>query len=101
MASEALDIKSLTTLVLATPKTDVEQAVGRILREKHSNPLVIDIIDTHKIFENQWTKRKDFYLKNNYNIIYTNNYKDDKWEKIEKKKVDKKSKEERKCLINL
>ena len=31
MASEALDIKTLTTLVMATPKTDITQAVGRIL----------------------------------------------------------------------
>ena len=34
MASEALDIKTLTTLVMATPKTDITQAVGRILRTK-------------------------------------------------------------------
>ena len=37
MAAEALDIKTLTTLVLATPKTDVTQAVGRILRVNISN----------------------------------------------------------------
>ena len=36
MASEALDIKTLTTLVMATPKTDVTQSIGRILRTKHS-----------------------------------------------------------------
>ena len=30
MAAEALDIKTLTTLFLLTPKTDVQQAVGRI-----------------------------------------------------------------------
>ena len=47
MAAEALDIKTLTTLIMATPKTDIEQAVGRILREKHSNPIVVDIIDEH------------------------------------------------------
>ena len=34
MAAEALDIKTLTTLIMATPKTDIEQAVGRILREE-------------------------------------------------------------------
>ena len=45
MAAEALDIKSLTTLILATPKSDIVQAVGRILRQKHSQPLIIDIID--------------------------------------------------------
>jgi superfamily II DNA/RNA helicase len=71
MAAEALDIKTLTTLIMATPKTDIEQSVGRILREKHSNPIVIDIIDNHSLFQNQWRKRKTFYKKENYKIIYT------------------------------
>ena len=71
MAAEALDIKSLTTLIMATPKTDIEQSVGRILRDKHSNPIVVDIIDSHETFKNQWRKRKTFYKKENYKIIYT------------------------------
>jgi len=71
MASEALDIKSLTTLIMATPKTDIEQSIGRILREKHSQPIVVDIVDTHTLFKNQWRKRKTFYKKQNYKIIYT------------------------------
>lgn len=71
MASEALDIKTLTTLIMATPKTDIEQSVGRILREKHSSPLVVDIVDSHDLFKNQWRKRKTFYKKENYKIIYT------------------------------
>ena len=46
MASEALDIKTLTTLVMATPKTDVTQVDWkRILRSKHLQPIVVDIID--------------------------------------------------------
>ena len=69
MAAEALDIKTLTTLIMATPKTDIEQAVGRILREKHGSPVVVDIIDEHSTFKNQWTKRKSFYKKQNYKII--------------------------------
>jgi superfamily II DNA or RNA helicase len=73
MAAEALDIKTLTTLIMSTPKTDIEQSVGRILREKHSNPIVIDIIDNHSLFQNQWRKRKTFYKKENYKIIYTEN----------------------------
>jgi superfamily II DNA or RNA helicase len=72
MAAEALDIKTLTTLIMATPKTDIEQAVGRILREKHGNPLVVDIIDQHKPFKNQWNKRKLFYKKQNYKVILCN-----------------------------
>jgi superfamily II DNA or RNA helicase len=71
MAAEALDIKSLTTLIMATPKTDIEQSVGRILREKHSSPIVVDIIDSHTLFQNQWRKRKTFYKKENYKIIFT------------------------------
>lgn len=71
MASEALDIKSLTTLIMATPKTDIEQSVGRILRDKHSNPIVVDIIDSHETFKNQWRKRKTFYKRENYKVIYT------------------------------
>ena len=75
MASEGLDIKSLTTLFMVTPKTDIEQTVGRILREKHKNPIVVDIIDSHSIFQNQWKKRRAFYIKENYKIIHTTNSK--------------------------
>ena len=73
MAAEALDIKTLTTLIMATPKTDIEQAVGRILREKHGSPIVVDIIDEHQPFKNQWSKRKVFYKKQNYKIIRSSN----------------------------
>ena len=73
MAAEALDIPSLTTLILATPKSDIVQSVGRILRKKHSQPLIIDIIDQHECFLNQFKKRKAFYNEKNYKIIRTNN----------------------------
>jgi superfamily II DNA or RNA helicase len=69
MAEEALDIKTLTTLILATPKTDVTQAVGRILRVKHERPTVIDIVDPHPTFQNQWAKRRAFYNKQGYTIL--------------------------------
>lgn len=68
MASEGLDIKTLTTLCMATPKTDVCQSVGRILRSKHKRPLVIDIVDKHDIFQRQFNKRKTYYNKKKYNI---------------------------------
>jgi superfamily II DNA or RNA helicase len=84
MAAEALDIKTLTTLIMATPKTDIEQSVGRILRVKHSQPLVVDIMDSHDLFKNQWRKRKTFYKRENYKIIYNTsvNYTTDisKWD---------------------
>jgi superfamily II DNA or RNA helicase len=68
MAAEALDIKSLSTLVMVTPKTDITQSVGRILRMKHDKPIVVDIIDGHQLFQNQWKLRKRFYKKSNYKI---------------------------------
>jgi superfamily II DNA or RNA helicase len=71
MASEGLDIKTLTTLVMASPKTDVCQSVGRILRVKHGRPLVIDIVDQQDIFRNQWHKRRAYYVKQNYDILMT------------------------------
>ena len=75
MAAEALDIKTLTTLILSTPKSDIVQAVGRILRQKHSQPLIVDIIDNHEPFLNQFNKRRAFYNEKEYKIIRTNNEK--------------------------
>lgn len=70
MASEALDIPSLTTLILATPMTNIEQSVGRILRRKHDfPPIVVDIVDSHDNFKAQWAKRRRFYKKNCYKIL--------------------------------
>lgn len=72
MAAEGLDIKTLTTLIMATPMTKIEQSVGRILRQKHENPpIVVDIIDTHANFQNQWIKRRRFFKSQNYKIIQT------------------------------
>ena len=72
-ASEGLDIKTLTTLIMATPKSEICQVTGRILRVKHAKPVVIDIVDAHDLFKNQWQKRKSYYKKQNYRIIITEN----------------------------
>ncbi len=72
MAAEGLDIKSLSTLFMITPMTNIEQSVGRILRQKHDfEPVVVDIIDTHDNFQRQWAKRRRFYKNQNYKIIQT------------------------------
>jgi superfamily II DNA or RNA helicase len=68
MAAEALDIKSLSTLVMVTPKTDIIQSVGRILRTKHENPIVVDVLDKHDVFQKQWYQRRRFYKKCGYRI---------------------------------
>lgn len=67
IASEGYDQKGLDTLILASPRTDVIQSVGRILRDKPEDrkhtPLVIDIIDNFSIFITQAKKRKQYYKK--------------------------------------
>jgi hypothetical protein len=75
---------------------------------------VVDIIDSHDPFQKQWYKRKAFYKKENYKIIYTKsaNYDTDitKWRTIfepNKKCADDDDSGEKdtllagKCLIKL
>ena len=102
MASEALDIKTLTTLLMATPKTDITQSIGRILRTKHTQPVVIDIYDKHELFQRQFAKRKLYYHKQKYEIIATTNknYDSGIWEPIVKGKKGKNAEDTiGKCLI--
>jgi superfamily II DNA or RNA helicase len=69
-SGEGFDVPELDTLILATPKSDIEQAVGRILRQKNKNePLVIDIVDSFSIFKGQYYKRRKYYKNNNILII--------------------------------
>lgn len=75
MASEGFDHKNLSILVMITPKTDVVQSVGRIFRTKHARPLIVDIIDKHDIFQNQWNKRRIYYKKCGYRIQTTDSTK--------------------------
>jgi superfamily II DNA or RNA helicase len=75
MCSEGLDIATLNAEFLITPKTDIVQIVGRILRAKHkfSHPIIYDFIDSHDLFQRQWLKRKAYFKRQNYKIIGTNN----------------------------
>jgi len=80
MVSEGFDCKSLDTLFLVSPKSDVIQSVGRILREEASKrrhvPLVVDVIDQFSIFERQASKRIAYYKKQKYTFIDVENEKD-------------------------
>ena len=100
MAAEGLDIKTLSTLFLVTPRTDITQAVGRILRVKHERPLVVDFCDTHDVFENQQKKRLAFYRKNNYVIRETDSirYANGEWDDVTRRRPAKK-KAAPKCLV--
>ena len=52
LANEGLDIPDLNTLIFALPpKGNLDQCIGRILRKKNNEPIVIDIIDNYDIFK--------------------------------------------------
>lgn len=68
VAGLGLDIPELDTLIFATPRTDIEQAVGRIVR-KHAGkkqPLIIDIVDWNsEVIRRYFYVRRKFYRKLN------------------------------------
>lgn len=69
MASEALDIPALNTLIMATPRREVEQSVGRIIRKVGEvQPVVIDIVDQLPCFSRQGNYRRKFYKRRGYQI---------------------------------
>lgn len=71
LAHEGLDIPALDTLILATPKSDIVQAVGRILREtpgKSNHPLVMDVVDHWGPFKGQYYKRQKYYKSTGFTI---------------------------------
>ena len=72
MASEAMNIKTLNTMVMASPRKKIEQSTGRILRvrkdEREVVPMIIDIVDSHDVYKNQWIKRRVYYRKCAYKI---------------------------------
>lgn len=74
MAAEGMNIPTLNTVIFASPISDIQQAIGRILREKPSErkyiPLCIDILDEFSIFSRKGQARIKYYTTNDYNIQY-------------------------------
>ena len=71
MASEGFDCREPLDTMLASPESNIEQAVGRIPRIEEKDRVrvpVIDIIDSFAYFKNQAVKRMRFYKKNNYDM---------------------------------
>lgn len=76
MASEAFSVKKLNTVILATPRKNVEQSTGRIFRERIDErklaPHIIDIIDSHECHKRRWYVRYRFYKECEYTIQHIN-----------------------------
>ena len=67
MAQEGLDVPRLDSLILASPVTDITQAVGRILRPclTKKSPVVIDVCDHSCLqFVRQNRSRNSFFQRN-------------------------------------
>lgn len=72
MASEGLDIPDIDTIILGTPKSNITQSLGRMLRlqshMRHFNPIAYDIVDDLSMFVAQGKKRYSEYKSKEYNI---------------------------------
>ena len=72
MASEAMNIKTLNSVILASPRKSVEQSTGRILRVRQSErtvvPVIVDIVDSHQMYKSQWKKRCSYYKQCTYSM---------------------------------
>jgi superfamily II DNA or RNA helicase len=70
-AHEGLDIPSLDTVILATPKSDIVQSIGRVMREtkgKKNNPNIYDIFDQWSVCHAMYNKRLRVYKQGGFKI---------------------------------
>ena len=69
MSSEGLDIPSLDAVIFTTPKSSIEQSIGRITRKNHEKtPVAYDIVDQFSLFPRQFDKRLRVYKKLEYDV---------------------------------
>ena len=71
LAHERLDIPSLDTVILATPKSDIVQSIGRIMREtkgKKNNPNIYDIFDQWSVCHAMYNKRLRVYKQGGFKM---------------------------------
>jgi superfamily II DNA or RNA helicase len=70
MCREGFDVPTLNTLLMATPRPDIDQIVGRILRVEKAgrivHPLIVDIVDPQ--FKRQFGQRNSLYRKRQYRV---------------------------------
>ena len=79
-AHEGLDIPTLDTVILATPKSDIVQSIGRIMREtkgKKNNPHIYDIFDQWSICHAMYKKRLKVYKQGGFHIPILNSQKNE------------------------
>jgi len=73
-AHEGLDIPTLDTVILSTPKSDIKQSIGRILREtggKKNTPKIFDVLDKWSLLYAMYQKRRRVYKEGGFLITDT------------------------------
>jgi superfamily II DNA or RNA helicase len=98
MAAEGFNVPTLNTVLLATPKSAVEQAIGRVLRQRPEErkvaPLICDVLDSpFAECHGQWRKRAKLYKSCGYKIRWVG---EDSFEEDEE---DAGKRKEKKCII--
>ena len=70
LVKEGFDVASLNTLLMATPRPDINQIVGRIMRVEKSkrkiHPLILDVVDVP--FRRQFQERLKLYKDRGYKV---------------------------------
>ena len=63
MLEEGFDDPAIDTLILCTPRSRVQQTIGRAERTAVGKlrPRVYDVVDDNHVFQAMWRKRCDFY----------------------------------------
>lgn len=71
MASEGTDYPEWDTLVMATPRGNVKQAVGRVLRSKPGKPIpvVLDLVDDVEVLKTFYQSREKYYYQVGAEIV--------------------------------
>jgi superfamily II DNA or RNA helicase len=71
LLEEGYDDPSLDTLILATPRSTIQQTIGRIERDHpdKDKPVVFDLVDTFSLFPNMYWKRNKFYSTRGFKTV--------------------------------
>lgn len=64
MCKEGTDYPHWDTLVLCTPHSDVQQAIGRVMRKKEGKltPVILDLVDSGSLLQGYTQRRKKSYI---------------------------------------
>ena len=71
MGEEGLDLPWLDTLVMVTPRKNLDQIIGRILRHHpgKGTPRIVDVVDEFSMFYGMGRRRRRLYREKGYTVV--------------------------------